>query len=296
MRTFIDEVSQEFDVVIFDSPPALPVTDAAILASQVDGVVLIYQMVSAPFEGGIGEPNTFGGYLVFMLALASGFYLMATSLRERALWIGMGLLMILPLLYTLSRSSWLEAGAMVLTLLWLSPKKGQLLAAAAIALALSPVVLPHQVVERMAYTLEQPPAPGQIRVGKARLDTSLSARIRSWQYGLEGWAARPLTGYGVASYGFMDAQYVRTLVETGLFGLAAFGWLMINIFPMARLRLHEAQDRFAVALSLGYLAGFVALLVHGIGANTFIIVRIMEPFWLVTALVVALPETEPVGD
>ena len=100
----------------------------------------------------------------------------------------------------------------------------------------------------------------------------------------------------MASYGFMDAQYVRTLVETGLFGLAAFGWLMINIFRMAHLRLHEAQDRFAVALSLGYLAGFVALLVHGIGANTFIIVRIMEPFWLVTALVVALPETEPVGD
>ncbi len=44
MRQFIDEVSREFDIVIFDSPPSLPVTDAAILASQVDGVVLIYQM------------------------------------------------------------------------------------------------------------------------------------------------------------------------------------------------------------------------------------------------------------
>ena len=44
MRQLIDEISQEFDVVVFDSPPALPVTDAAILASQVDGVVLIYQM------------------------------------------------------------------------------------------------------------------------------------------------------------------------------------------------------------------------------------------------------------
>jgi hypothetical protein len=34
------------------------------------------------------------------------------------------------------------------------------------------------------------------------------------------------------------------------------------------------------------------MLVHGIGANTFIIIRIMEPFWLLTALLVALPETE----
>ena len=254
------------------------------------------QRVSAPFEGEIGEPNTFGGYLVFMLALTSGFYLMASSLRERALWLGMGALITLPLLYTLSRSSWLAAGAMGLALMWLSPRKGPLLAAAAIALALSPVVLPHQVVERMAYTLEQPPEPGQIRVGEARLDTSLSARIRSWQYGLEGWAKRPLTGHGVASYGFMDAQYVRILVETGLIGLAALGWLMINIFRMARARLHQAKDRFAIALSLGYLAGFVALLAHGIGANTFIIVRIMEPFWLVTALVVALPQTERPSD
>jgi hypothetical protein len=29
--------------------------------------------------------------------------------------------------------------------------------------------------------------------------------------------------------------------------------------------------------------------VHSIGANTFIIVRIMEPFWFFAAIVVALP-------
>jgi tyrosine-protein kinase Etk/Wzc len=44
MKSFIREVTEEFDVVLFDSPPALPVTDAAILASQVDAVVLVYQM------------------------------------------------------------------------------------------------------------------------------------------------------------------------------------------------------------------------------------------------------------
>jgi len=44
MRSFIEAVTEEFDVVLFDSPPALPVTDAAILATHVDAVVLIYQM------------------------------------------------------------------------------------------------------------------------------------------------------------------------------------------------------------------------------------------------------------
>jgi capsular exopolysaccharide synthesis family protein len=44
MRSLIREVTEEFDVVLFDSPPVLPVTDAAVLASQVDGVVLVYQL------------------------------------------------------------------------------------------------------------------------------------------------------------------------------------------------------------------------------------------------------------
>jgi hypothetical protein len=30
------------------------------------------------------------------------------------------------------------------------------------------------------------------------------------------------------------------------------------------------------------------LLVHAIGANTFIIVRIMEPFWFLTGIIIAL--------
>jgi hypothetical protein len=34
------------------------------------------------------------------------------------------------------------------------------------------------------------------------------------------------------------------------------------------------------------------LLVHGLGANTFTIVRIMEPFWLLTGLVVSAQKLE----
>jgi hypothetical protein len=40
---------------------------------------------------------------------------------------------------------------------------------------------------------------------------------------------------------------------------------------------------------MGFLAGYIALLFHAVGANTFIIVRIMEPFWFVLAMVVMLP-------
>lgn len=43
MGALIKEITEEFDLVLFDSPPVLPVTDAAVLASQVDGVLLVYQ-------------------------------------------------------------------------------------------------------------------------------------------------------------------------------------------------------------------------------------------------------------
>jgi Mrp family chromosome partitioning ATPase/cell division septation protein DedD len=43
MGRFLREVREEYDVVLIDTPPVLPVTDSAIVAAQVDGVILVYQ-------------------------------------------------------------------------------------------------------------------------------------------------------------------------------------------------------------------------------------------------------------
>jgi succinoglycan biosynthesis transport protein ExoP len=40
---FLSEVSAEYDIVLIDTPPVLPVTDSAIVAGQADGVLLVYQ-------------------------------------------------------------------------------------------------------------------------------------------------------------------------------------------------------------------------------------------------------------
>ncbi|HUU50577.1 MAG TPA: AAA family ATPase [Nitrospinota bacterium] len=44
MNEFISQVEKEYDVVLFDSAPVLPATDAAILGSKINGVVIIYQV------------------------------------------------------------------------------------------------------------------------------------------------------------------------------------------------------------------------------------------------------------
>ncbi|MBN8550537.1 MAG: polysaccharide biosynthesis tyrosine autokinase [Deltaproteobacteria bacterium] len=48
MASLIDQLASEFDYVLIDSPPVLPVTDSVILSRYVDGVVLVIKGASTP--------------------------------------------------------------------------------------------------------------------------------------------------------------------------------------------------------------------------------------------------------
>jgi O-antigen ligase len=244
--------------------------------------------VSAPFEGQSGEPNTFGGYLVFMGALALA---LLDHLRDMRVRIGLAVLLIvllISLLYTQSRTSYLAVIPACLVLSLLSRRRFYLIAGLTLALALSPLILPRVAKERVVHTFTQQEQKGQVVVGKLRLDTSVSARVFSWKQGLSEWRKRPILGYGVTGTGFMDAQYPRILVETGFVGMLAFAWLAYALFRLGLGTWRDAQDDLLRGLAVGLIAGFVGLLVHAMGANTFIIVRIMEPFWFLTGIVIAL--------
>ena len=41
MKRLIQEVSEQYDIVLIDTPPVIAVTDASILAQEVDGVILV---------------------------------------------------------------------------------------------------------------------------------------------------------------------------------------------------------------------------------------------------------------
>jgi O-antigen ligase len=131
-----------------------------------------------------------------------------------------------------------------------------------------------------------------VEVGGVKLDTSLSARLRSYKAATEDWVEHPILGYGVTGYKFLDTQYLRVVTETGLLGLIIFLLLMSTIFRQGYRVFKGTTDPFYRGLTMGYLAGFIGLLCHALGANTFIIVRIMEPFWFVTAMVIRIPELE----
>jgi hypothetical protein len=261
-------------------------------------LVAIYQIpggarATAPFEGPEGEPNTLGGYLVLMLSISLGLILNYGSKKKKIALAALIVCILLSLAATLSRSSWLSLVPMIFILIYFYKNKLIIIIPLMIIVAMSPVILPKNVVDRALYTVAQRPEAGQLKIGGTRIDTSTSARLESYRLVLtKDFIKHPLLGYGVTGYSFVDAQYPKVLADTGLIGFFTFIFLLYVAYKNALIAYRKTKDPFFSGLSLGYLAGFIAMLVHAIGSNTFIIVRIMEPFWFLTAMVIMIPSIE----
>ncbi|HZS11897.1 MAG TPA: O-antigen ligase family protein [Nitrospirales bacterium] len=259
------------------------------------------ERVSAPFEGEEGEPNTLGGYLVFMIAVVIGFLMTPRSWPNRAGLIVVLIVATVALLATLSRASYLAGIVLLLVLLGIIARRSPFFLTVMLALIMSiPWLMPRAVQERVLFTFLQPREAAQLQVGNVRLDTSTSDRLRSWYRAVEVFQKHPLLGLGITGGGFMDAQYPRVLVESGLMGLFSFLALLGSLYAVGKRMYRAATDPMAQGLALGFILGLVALVVHSIGSNTFIIVRIMEPFWLFAALLICAQrlypaEPEPAG-
>ena len=257
------------------------------------------ERVSAPFEGERGEPNTLGGYLLFVGAIAAGLLFNLENRRIKYALGGLISLMIIPFLATLSRGSYLALPFVYFALIYLNKKHRALLIGMMIGFTvLGATLMPQMVKDRIMYTFEQKTKAKRVEVGGVALDTSTSERLTSWKEALEDSLKSPLWGFGVTGYGFLDAQYPRILVETGFLGLLLFGLLIRAVFREAFGVLRRAREPLYRGLAMGLIAGLVGILVHGVGANSFIIVRLMEPFWLVVGLVICADrlEGEATGD
>ena len=241
----------------------------------------------------IGEPNTFGGYLLIMMCITIGLFLTSTSLRAQLIYGTLVFLFIVPLIYTQSRGSYLALIPAMLAFVWLSEKNHIVFLVLVLAALLLPFIAPEPAEERVAYTFTQGKnEPSAVEILGVKLDTSTSARLISWKNVSKEWIKRPFFGFGVTGYGFIDGQYFRVLIETGILGLVAFSVLVYSIFGQGYHIFRESLKPLERGISMGFLAGFIGLLAQGLSANTFTIIRIMEPFWFVLAIVIMLPSLE----
>jgi len=257
------------------------------------------------------EPNTLAGYLLLMMGICSGLALMARRVRSRIVFGVMFALGLFLLAYTLSRSGWAGLLGILAVLMFVGRHRLAIVAMLAtlvcglVLVSFEVAWLPAPIRERVdetrgVYEWWPGRTPPPAEVFGFRLDPSASARYWAYKASLGTWLERAadnwlplLTGCGVlGGRTFIDGQYVRVLVETGLLGLAAFLAVLFAIWRHAWRSYQVLQEPWHRGLVLGYLAGFAGLLVHALAANTFIIVRIMEPFFIFTGVVVVLAAIE----
>ncbi|RKY41086.1 MAG: hypothetical protein DRP81_08715 [Candidatus Omnitrophota bacterium] len=256
------------------------------------------ERATAPFEGVKGEPNTLGGYLIVLFALSMSLFLYSSSKSWK---IFSGLLLpfiFVTMLLTYSRSTYLAFVFMYLTLI-LFARKGKILIIGSLILliVILPLILPKiitGVARRIEYTFSR--GIEYKAFGKRiAIEASAASRIESWKKIFNKLKVRPFLGYGVTGVGLVDTQYPRILGETGIVGFLIFIWLLMRIFRQGIYAFNYVKDSWEKGLVLGFLAGFVGLIIHSLGANTFIIVRIMEPFWFLNAVVTSLPDLNKVS-
>ncbi|MDA2929421.1 hypothetical protein MYX84_05640 [Acidobacteria bacterium AH-259-O06] len=264
------------------------VITAVIVATIGLAQIPVGQRVTAPFEGEHAEPNTFGGYLGFLILLCTSLSLSLRDYGKRISYALIAFYLLVPFLYTLSRASYLGLIPGLAAVLFLN--RNRVLSYGLIALALSvlifPDIFPRVIRDRITFTWTQEARSGQVLVLGQRLDTATSGRLETFKQVLQDLPQKPLFGFGVTGWRFIDSQYFRTLIETGLCGLVALLFLFFRLFQLGLdRRRYFADDPFYRGLSIGFLGGFVCLLIHAIGSNTFIIVRIMQPFWLVAGII-----------
>jgi hypothetical protein len=247
----------------------------------------------APFEhmtSPAGEPNTLGGYLVIIFCLSAGMWLYESRARFLFLWAGIGIVSIVALVYTYSRGSYLAfVGSFVMFAILSTRRKALLFIVLLFFGVMWQTLLPQKVNDRITSTFASGttyrPLPGM----KVTLDESANARVESWQRVGKSIQYSPLFGFGVTGIGFVDGQFPLVMGEAGLLGLGLFIWLLFTMFKEGIRVFRSMHDDFYKGIALAFVASLTGVVIHSFSTSSFIVVRIMEPFWFLAAILVMLP-------
>ena len=247
--------------------------------------------VAPPVETrGGGESGTLGGYLIFTMAMAGGLLIYSQTTATRIFLICLELVMFRAFLYTLSRGSYMAVIPVIAALIYFTNRYKMAIIYGACVIAVMLIFFaPQMVKERVMTTVTTE----NVISGKHVVwEESPRARLDSWKDVLFNRLPKsPIFGYGVARF-FIDGQIFLTLCEVGLLGFILFYWVLARLFKMAKDVLGTEvvkSDDLGMGLSVGFLAGFIGLIFSAIGTNTFLVIKIMEPFWFMAAIVLSLP-------
>ncbi|MCX7641967.1 MAG: hypothetical protein N2Z20_04965 [Elusimicrobiales bacterium] len=254
---------------------------------------------TAPFEAPLdkpeeSEPASLGGYYLiwsfFIISLLSEI----KNLKTRIVFFVIIIALYISFLLTFSRASYYGMLVGFLFFLFFVQKRKLFFIWLTIFSIMFSLFLPgigKKVRDRIKYTYEGEEAVNPVLTpfGVIMLEDSAYARYKSIENVILNVVPYyPIFGKGVTGIGLGDNQYALLLGESGIVGFLSFFWLIFSVVGLSIKVYHTSKDYYERALGLGVFCSTFALLAQGVGVNTFIIVRIMEPYWFFVALVTVI--------
>ena len=240
-----------------------------------------------------GSPNIMGDFMVMLAPMCAGLaYCVKDTKWKIAAWIGT-ILMCFACLFTMSRASWVAmAIAVVIFVLLVDRRLLALLAVAGIGACFVPFV--------------------RTRIGFLFTDDFAAANTSGGRAGRKlnalnlFYAGNPWVGVGEGMFGgavamqnqvldgidyfYVDNYFLKTMVEMGYCGLAAFCLMLLGFLGAACRALYRKAQDFKAGLDrlfplcAGMFAGLCGVIVHCFFENIFEEPYMMAYFWSIAGL------------
>lgn len=231
-----------------------------------------------PFRG---DANHIGGLLVLWIGFFTGLFL-KTEKRQLQLLLPLSVLFVFfPFIWTYSRKSYFALAGMFIFLLLVRGTRKRLLFLASILVILG-LGLPTRLAERLTDL-------GEAFGSTDPFHSSWAGNWVMWKEAFWNFERFFLFGSGLGSRHrlFYESQYILVLAETGIVGFIAFVFLGLSLVREIRGRGFCSGGIREQGLALGWLSGFVGLLIHNASCVSWTVAKIALPFWFLTALVLS---------
>lgn len=250
---------------------------------------------TAPFEAPLGkpeesEPASLGGYYLLVMGIILSFLSETTGKKFIILFLTL-IFVFISFLLSFSRASYMGFIAMFFIFLFFVRKRKMMFLFFGFFVFIFSIFTPgigEKVKKRIESTYKGSQARNIVLTpfGIVKLEDSAYQRYQSIERVILNVLPNyPFLGKGVTGIGLGDNQYSLLLGESGIFGFIAFFWLIVVIISMSYKVYNFSDNIYEKSISFGVFCSIFAFLVQGLGVNTFIIVRIMEPFWFCVAIV-----------
>ena len=248
-----------------------------------------YDVVNTPPVVIYNTANAVALYLVPLIAVAGAIALHGQSRRDRSVAAAFALIGSVCVLLSFSRGGYLALAAVALGLA-LTHRRRWMFIGAGLVVAAGLMLIPS-LRERVLTNLD--PTNGH---------NTLVGRFHLWSVALQMLRDHPIFGAGLSGFATVVGPYwnptnidqftyphnivLNSWTETGLLGVAAFGWILVTGMMVAWRGWRTAPSSWQ-AIHLGVLLALVAVVVHGLVDVPYWKNDLSVEFWTLLSLPIA---------